>query len=58
MDLFALRVSKLRTNPWRLFLAGLYIHPGKLVSLKFQRNVSVVISTQRGTIPMESPFQH
>ena len=29
MDLFALRVSKLKTNPWRLFLAGLYIHPGE-----------------------------
>lgn len=29
MDLSGLRVAKLPTNPWRLFLAGLYIHPGE-----------------------------
>ena len=39
---------------WRVYT----FTQGKLVSLKFHRNVSVEISTQRGTIPMESPFQH
>lgn len=29
MDLPGLRVAKLPTNPWRLFLAGLYTHSGK-----------------------------
>jgi hypothetical protein len=29
MDLPGFRVAKLPTNPWRLFVAGLYIHPGE-----------------------------